>query len=645
MLHLCRKSHLRWAMPVLLLTGVSLALWGWGRSLIAQSQEPVAVSTSVSDAAPPSSNAVQPSLSIGVSQPPAAAPSGPVDAASDAAPPSSNAVQFSLSTGVSQPSAVSADPVDLAHPPVQDLGFDLLLHAAEPDSPELAALRQQYVEAERESLRLAAEYADWPVLRRARQRRPSSLGSNSSWRRSVQTAFDLRQRLQSGEVARLRERLQKVERRLETRSQLKDRIIGQRIEDLLNPDQRWDAGTGPEAVGPGPDMDLLRIVPHPRGSAIGQRSVWSADAAPVPVPIISGAPALTSLPGPGIPLGPPPEMMQAQVMLRLVELPSELARGLGLPKGGQRPALLRDSGAFESALSSAQSTGRVRILRKPQLVATMGQKAQLHVGGLEAEVCPHRYEAGELQLSVDFTKRISGESLPVDGAPTEQTYHAQADLTLTPEKVAIVPLDPQHDTDRWTYLLVQARPLYAGPLAAQTTAPYLPVPYGTPYATAPAVPPRAPDAPAPPSTIDPWPRKLPSEYFNQRQQIIDDVTEQVRQSMRQRIESGADEVEDVRLGVLVRQAEKRLALLTQEFDSQRHVYESQLQAQQAALELRSRTWNGWNRCIAQAQSRSRRRLRHARRLHKHKRPANRPRTSSDCFSPVAMLWPVRRTSQ
>ena len=272
------------------------------------------------------------------------------------------------------------------------------------------------------------------------------------------------------------------------------------------------------------------------------------------------------------------------VILRLVELPSELARGLGLPTGGEGPVFQRDSGEFESALRSAQSSGRVRILAEPQLVTTMGRKARLHVGGLDAEVCPHRYEAGELQLSVDVTKRISNEPLPVPAGPGKQTYPAQADLTLTPEKVAILPLDTKHDMDRWTYLLVQARTLHAGPLAAPTTDSYLPVPYVTPYAAAPAAPaapPRAPDAPAPPTTSDPWPRKLPSEYFDQRQQIIADLTEQVRQSM----QSGADEVEDVRLGFLVAQAESRLALLTREFDSQRHVYQSQLQAQQASLQL------------------------------------------------------------
>ena len=235
------------------------------------------------------------------------------------------------------------------------------------------------------------------------------------------------------------------------------------------------------------------------------------------------------------------------VILRLVELPSELARGLGLPTGGEGPVFQRDSGEFESALRSAQSSGRVRILAEPQLVTTMGRKARLHVGGLEVEVCPHRYEAGELQLSVDFTKRISNEPLPVPAGPGKQTYPAQADLTLTPEKVAILPLDTQHDMDRWTYLLVQARPLHAGPLAAPTTDSYLPVPYVTPYGAAPAASLGTGRTVAPPTTIDPWPRKLPSEYFDQRQQIIADLTEQVRQSM----QSGADEVEDVRLGFLV----------------------------------------------------------------------------------------------
>ncbi len=59
----------------------------------------------------------------------------------------------------------------------------------------------------------------------------------------VREAFEARQKLQAAEIEQFRERLSRVEVRIRRREQLKDLIIERRVEELLNPDLKWEATT------------------------------------------------------------------------------------------------------------------------------------------------------------------------------------------------------------------------------------------------------------------------------------------------------------------------------------------------------------------------------------------------------------------
>ena len=131
--------------------------------------------------------------------------------------------------------------------------------AAGADDPQLQELRQRYAEAEQESLRLAAEYARLAQSEAESKPQAELDRLKEQLERSVKTAFDRRQSLQEAEVAQLHARLGSLEGRLKIRQELKDRIITRRIEDLLNPDQRWDPEAGPASGPPVPDLNRLGV--------------------------------------------------------------------------------------------------------------------------------------------------------------------------------------------------------------------------------------------------------------------------------------------------------------------------------------------------------------------------------------------------
>lgn len=70
------------------------------------------------------------------------------------------------------------------------------------------------------------------------QRTPDEL---QSLKNSVTTAFDARQALLRQELDNFRSRLERLAKTLETRDRDKNAIIQRRVEELLNPDLRWDA--------------------------------------------------------------------------------------------------------------------------------------------------------------------------------------------------------------------------------------------------------------------------------------------------------------------------------------------------------------------------------------------------------------------
>lgn len=59
-------------------------------------------------------------------------------------------------------------------------------------------------------------------------------------RREVESAFEARQQLQRARLQQLRERLEHIEKSIAARERLKDRIIDHRVDELLNPNLRWD---------------------------------------------------------------------------------------------------------------------------------------------------------------------------------------------------------------------------------------------------------------------------------------------------------------------------------------------------------------------------------------------------------------------
>ena len=63
----------------------------------------------------------------------------------------------------------------------------------------------------------------------------------ASLRKSVEREFELRQAQQRQELARLKERLARIERLIEEREKNRERIIERRVEELRNPALRWDA--------------------------------------------------------------------------------------------------------------------------------------------------------------------------------------------------------------------------------------------------------------------------------------------------------------------------------------------------------------------------------------------------------------------
>ena len=59
-------------------------------------------------------------------------------------------------------------------------------------------------------------------------------------RRAVEDAFQARQRLQRAELAEFAERMQRTAQSIEFRDSIANQIIDRRVEDLLNPNRRWD---------------------------------------------------------------------------------------------------------------------------------------------------------------------------------------------------------------------------------------------------------------------------------------------------------------------------------------------------------------------------------------------------------------------
>lgn len=117
------------------------------------------------------------------------------------------------------------------------------LNAAEGGEPPSAdTLRQQFQQLESRCLQLARQIRNDPSGRR-----------DEALRKAVADAFQVRQQLQRAELAAFHQRLRDISQSIEMRERIADQIVSRRVDDLLNPNLKWDLSTEAAATPGAPD--------------------------------------------------------------------------------------------------------------------------------------------------------------------------------------------------------------------------------------------------------------------------------------------------------------------------------------------------------------------------------------------------------
>ncbi|MBX3443232.1 MAG: hypothetical protein KF774_12570 [Planctomyces sp.] len=173
-------------------------------------------------------------------------------------------------TAPPQPDAPSTPP-DAATPP-------------HPPGAVLAKLKASSAALDRRAIELANS------LRTARTRREATGAQLAELQTTVDEAFNARQRLLEAELGSLADRIDAARKQLELRERIRPSIIERRVEDLLNPDLRWDAPlsdatpatppaaapVGPPEARPGiPPAQALTTPPaEPSSATTSGEAVW-----------------------------------------------------------------------------------------------------------------------------------------------------------------------------------------------------------------------------------------------------------------------------------------------------------------------------------------------------------------------------------
>ena len=71
-------------------------------------------------------------------------------------------------------------------------------------------------------------------------------------RQAVERAFEARQQLQRAETAQMLQQLQRIERKIALREEVKEKIIERRVEELVKPSLQW---TPEDSQGTEPDPE------------------------------------------------------------------------------------------------------------------------------------------------------------------------------------------------------------------------------------------------------------------------------------------------------------------------------------------------------------------------------------------------------
>ena len=105
--------------------------------------------------------------------------------------------------------------------------------------PPATPAAQEYRRHDEQAARIAAAYRSQQAATPSEKEKLDHL--RTLLRSEVVAAFDTRQKLQRAEMERLRSRLAQIERQIEGRQQRAQQIIDSRVEELLHPEQLWEA--------------------------------------------------------------------------------------------------------------------------------------------------------------------------------------------------------------------------------------------------------------------------------------------------------------------------------------------------------------------------------------------------------------------
>jgi uncharacterized protein (TIGR03067 family) len=127
------------------------------------------------------------------------------------------------------------------------------------ESPTPVELERQYDQLDRQAVETARQLRQWNAVRiyaRLTMNENKLLAglppgsrapSREQLRNEVAAAFEARQQIQRNRLEQLRQELESIQTSIEAREKVKDQIIDRRVDELLNPNLRWET-EGPKST-------------------------------------------------------------------------------------------------------------------------------------------------------------------------------------------------------------------------------------------------------------------------------------------------------------------------------------------------------------------------------------------------------------
>lgn len=112
-------------------------------------------------------------------------------------------------------------------------------------SESIETLKQRYKQIEQQAHQLADKLNKSTSL---------SDSQRTELQLAVRKSFEARQALQRAELADLAQRMKSMQQSIDMRDKLADKVVQRRVEDLLNPNLKWDAGKVSEQLLVGPNQ-------------------------------------------------------------------------------------------------------------------------------------------------------------------------------------------------------------------------------------------------------------------------------------------------------------------------------------------------------------------------------------------------------